>query len=189
MPFESGGSIKWLLKKFNRFTPHLAAIFMKQILEGLAQLHSQGLTHQNLKTSNVLVDEEANSKLSDINVLAHYPLSLYSAPECFEGGEYTIYADVWSAGCIFFEMLTQHNPWVQHCGERVTLDAIRAHLRSGRLFSLHNIQLPDVAQVLRIIFKLNPHERLTPDQLLDLEFFKQKSTVLCAMCTTTTITT
>jgi hypothetical protein len=35
----------------------------------------------NLKTSNVLVDEEANAKLSDINILSNYELSIYSAPE------------------------------------------------------------------------------------------------------------
>ena len=37
--------------------------------------------NRNLKTSNVLVDEQANAKLSDINILSKYKLSYYSAPE------------------------------------------------------------------------------------------------------------
>jgi serine/threonine protein kinase len=44
--------------------------------------------------------------------------------KCFEGGEYTAYADVWSAGCIFIEMLTQHNPWQYQYGEKVTFEEI-----------------------------------------------------------------
>ncbi len=40
MPYESGGSIKWLIKKFNKFSPLLAIVFMRQILEGLNYLHS-----------------------------------------------------------------------------------------------------------------------------------------------------
>jgi serine/threonine protein kinase len=47
--------------------------------------------------------------------------------QCFENGEYTIFADVWSAGCIFMEMLTQKNPWYID-KEQVTLEYIREAL-------------------------------------------------------------
>lgn len=40
MPYESGGSISWLLQKFSSFSPQLATMFMKQILQGLEYLHS-----------------------------------------------------------------------------------------------------------------------------------------------------
>lgn len=65
------------------------------------------------------MDENANAKLSDVNIFRKYKKSKYSAPEVslifkselFEGAEYSSYADVWSAGCIFIEMLTELNPW------------------------------------------------------------------------------
>lgn len=83
---------------------------------------------RNLKTSNVLVDEDANAKLSDINILTRHSVSIYSAPELFEDGEYTEYSDVWSAGCIFMEMLTRHNPWYYENSD-ITLPEIRQRLQ------------------------------------------------------------
>jgi serine/threonine protein kinase len=81
MPFGSGGSIKWLLQKFNKFSGHLALLFMKQILEGLHFLHQNQLFHMNLKSTNVLVDEDALVKLSDINFQSQHKISFYSPPE------------------------------------------------------------------------------------------------------------
>lgn len=56
-------------------------MFMKQILEGLSYLHQRGWCHQNLKTSNILVDANSSAKLNDVNILNKYTLSMYSAPE------------------------------------------------------------------------------------------------------------
>lgn len=36
---------------------------------------------------------------------------MYSAPEMFYGVEAGIISDVWSAGCVIYEMLTKKNPW------------------------------------------------------------------------------
>jgi serine/threonine protein kinase len=48
--------------------------------------------------------------------------------KCFEGAEYSIYSDVWSAGCIFMEMLTQSNPWYIET-DNVTLEYIKESLK------------------------------------------------------------
>lgn len=45
MPYESGGSISWLLQKFSKFSPQLAAGFMKKILTGLQYLHQNNIFH------------------------------------------------------------------------------------------------------------------------------------------------
>ncbi|CAD8194799.1 unnamed protein product [Paramecium octaurelia] len=176
MPYESGGSISWLLQKFSSFSPQLAIMFMKQILQGLEYLHSQGILHRNLKTSNVLVDGEANAKLSDIYILNKYKLSMYSAPECFNGQEYSQYSDVWSAGCIFVEMLTKMPPW-HHLSSDITLDQIRNSINKGQLFQFKRItKSEDILQILNKIFKLNPKERSTPNQLLALPTFRNLET-------------
>ncbi|CAK57946.1 unnamed protein product (macronuclear) [Paramecium tetraurelia] len=176
MPYESGGSISWLLQKFSSFSPQLAIMFMKQILQGLEYLHSQGILHRNLKTSNVLVDGEANAKLSDIYILNKYKLSMYSAPECFNGQEYSQYSDVWSAGCIFVEMLTKMPPW-HHLSSDITLDQIRNSINKGQLFQFKRItKQEDILQIFNQIFKLNPKERSTPNQLLTLSIFRNLET-------------
>ncbi|CAD8190846.1 unnamed protein product [Paramecium pentaurelia] len=176
MPYESGGSISWLLQKFSSFSPQLAIMFMKQILQGLEYLHSQGILHRNLKTSNVLVDGEANAKLSDIYILNNYKLSMYSAPECFNGQEYSQFSDVWSAGCIFVEMLTKMPPW-HHLSSDITLEQIRNSINKGQLFQFKRItKSEDILQIFNQIFKLNPKDRSTPNQLLTHSAFRNLET-------------
>ncbi|CAD8082418.1 unnamed protein product [Paramecium primaurelia] len=179
MPYESGGSISWLLQKFNSFSSQLALMFMKQILQGLEGLHNSGILHKyylnqirNLKTSNVLVDGEANAKLSDIYILKDYKLSFYSAPECFKGQEYSEQSDVWSAGCIFIEMLTRASPW-HHLSINITLEQIKICMNQGQLFPYQQItKNEEILEIFNSIFKINPKERSTPSELLNHSLFR-----------------
>ncbi|CAD8112524.1 unnamed protein product [Paramecium sonneborni] len=176
MPYESGGSISWLLYKFNSFSTQLAIMFMKQILQGLESLHNSGILHRNLKTSNVLVDGDANAKLSDIYVLKDFKLSFYSAPECFTNYNYCEQSDVWSAGCIFIEMLTRKSPW-NHLSQNITLHQIKMCFDKGELFPYSQITNNlDILQIFNDIFKINPRERLKPSELLDHSVFRNLET-------------
>ncbi|CAD8205265.1 unnamed protein product [Paramecium octaurelia] len=172
MPYESGGSISWLLQKFNSFSSQLALMFMKQILQGLECLHNSGILHKNLKTSNVLVDGEANAKLSDIYILKDYKLSVYSAPECFKGQEYCEQSDLWSAGCIFIEMLTRVQPW-HYLSVNINLEQIRMCIDQGQLFPYQEItKNEEILQIFNSIFKINPKERATSAELLNHSLFR-----------------
>ncbi|CAD8115653.1 unnamed protein product [Paramecium sonneborni] len=176
MSYESGGSISWLLQKFNSFSTQLAIMFMKQILQGLESLHNFGILHKNLKTSNVLVDGEANAKLSDIYVLKDYKLSIYSPPECFKNQNYCEQSDIWSAGCIFIEMLTRISPW-HHLSSNITLNQIKICFEKGQLFPYQYItKNQDILQIFNCIFKINPRERSKPTELLNHPIFKNLET-------------
>lgn len=56
MDYVPGGSIASLLKKFGPFPEPLIAVYMKQILDGLAYLHKNKVIHRDLKGANILVD-------------------------------------------------------------------------------------------------------------------------------------
>lgn len=38
---------------------------MKQILEGVAHIHSRGVVHRDLKPENILLDDNLNVKITD----------------------------------------------------------------------------------------------------------------------------
>lgn len=61
---------------------------------------------------------------------------MYSAPECFNSQEYSEYSDVWSAGCIFMEMLTKMHPWHLLSGA-ITLAEIKSNINSGSNILYH----------------------------------------------------
>ncbi|EFO23440.2 CMGC/MAPK protein kinase [Loa loa] len=100
--------------------------FLYQILRGLKYLHSVGIMHRDLKPSNLLVNSDcllkigdfgmarlAEQQLDDQNVLLnpnfmtqYVSTRWYRAPELlFSLIDYDTQVDIWSAGCIFAEML------------------------------------------------------------------------------------
>ncbi|XP_019056124.1 PREDICTED: serine/threonine-protein kinase At3g07070 [Nelumbo nucifera] len=90
--------------------------------KGLEYLHDKAnppVIYRDLKTSNILMDEELNPKLSDFGLANLGPNSDkgllpprvmgtygYSAPEYTRTGELTVKSDVYSFGVIFLELIT-----------------------------------------------------------------------------------
>lgn len=91
-----------------------------QILTGVAYMHEYGIAHLDLKPVNILIFGRMNetAKLCDMGLA--YPVSKqdrpttqvttcwYRAPEIILGrNDYTVAADMWSVGCILYEMMTK----------------------------------------------------------------------------------
>lgn len=98
-------------------------VIFKQILTGLNFLHSNGIVHGDLKTDNILMTkriEEINDYkqikigITDFNhsILAEDAKGQtagtqeYCSPEVLLKLKWGKPADIWSAGCIFYELLT-----------------------------------------------------------------------------------
>jgi len=63
--YVPGCSLKDIIARFGQLKETLLRMYLTQILNGLAYLHSKNLTHGNLKSSNILVDSGGKIKLSD----------------------------------------------------------------------------------------------------------------------------
>ena len=90
----------------------------RELMEGVAYLHSISIIHRDLKPSNLLIFKDMTLKLGDFGLAReadpNEQLSVrreictlwYRAPELIMGDtSYTSRIDVWSAGCIMLEML------------------------------------------------------------------------------------
>ncbi|XGW11907.1 hypothetical protein V3C99_012963 [Haemonchus contortus] len=95
--------------------------FLYQLLRGLKYLHSVGIVHRDLKPSNLLVNGDCLLRIADFGMarsteqtrpttdkfLTQYVATRwYRAPELlFSMIDYDTKVDMWSAGCIFAEMI------------------------------------------------------------------------------------
>eukprot|EP00703_Trepomonas_sp_PC1_P005878 JAP90728.1 Protein kinase domain-containing protein [Trepomonas sp. PC1] len=89
--------------------------WMIQMLLGTLYLHQNNIIHRDLKPGNILLDDDLNLYISDFGLSKSIDQSvaktlvgtqLYMAPEIFESAKYDLKADVYSLGCIWYEILS-----------------------------------------------------------------------------------
>ncbi|CAL1392982.1 unnamed protein product [Linum trigynum] len=91
---------------------------MLQLLEGVMYLHDNWIIHRDLKTSNLLLNNQGDLKICDFGMSRQYGSSpskpytslvvtlWYRAPELLLGAkQYSTAVDMWSVGCIMAELL------------------------------------------------------------------------------------
>ncbi|XP_042629368.1 MAPK/MAK/MRK overlapping kinase-like isoform X2 [Cyprinus carpio] len=90
--------------------------YMFQLCRSLDHMHSHGIFHRDVKPENILIKNDV-LKLADFgscrSIFSRPPHTeyistrWYRAPECLlTDGHYSQKMDVWSAGCVFFEILS-----------------------------------------------------------------------------------
>ncbi|VEL29008.1 unnamed protein product [Protopolystoma xenopodis] len=96
----------------------LAESFSKQLADAVLFCHQHKVFHRDLKPSNILINKEGFVKLADFGLArtfsipdrtyCHEVVTLwYRAPEIILGSNnYSDAIDIWSFGCILFEMVT-----------------------------------------------------------------------------------
>ncbi|KAL3625869.1 hypothetical protein CASFOL_030398 [Castilleja foliolosa] len=121
---------------------------------GLAYLHEEmefQLIFRDFKTSNILLDEDFNAKLSDFGLAkqgpaagsAHVSTSVvgtvgYAAPEYVHAGKLTAKSDVWSFGVVLYELITGRRVLERNLprGEQKLLEWVRPYVSDPKKFHL-----------------------------------------------------
>ncbi|CBI16123.3 unnamed protein product, partial [Vitis vinifera] len=121
---------------------------------GLAYLHEEmdfQLIFRDFKTSNVLLDEDFNAKLSDFGLarqgpsqgVSHVSTSVvgtvgYAAPEYVHTGRLTAKSDVWSFGVVLYELITGRRAVERNLprSEQKLLEWVRPYVSDSKKFHL-----------------------------------------------------
>jgi len=124
----TGGELLDRVTEKGNYTEKDAANLIKQILEGVAYLHANGIVHRDLKLENMIMMNERDDspvKIADFGLSKFFSpetvLSTmcgspqYVAPEVLgvgDGGkEYSPAVDMWSVGVILFILLSGYSPF------------------------------------------------------------------------------
>lgn len=109
--------------------PHRAGRVAAQVAAALETAHARGLVHRDVKPSNVIVTPEGHVYLTDFGLAKRAETAAgltradqmlgtvdYVAPEQIEGAEADARGDVYSLGCVLYEMLTGEPPFADQRG-------------------------------------------------------------------------
>jgi len=126
MPFISGKSLRDLLEEHGRLPVDDALRVTLQVAGALAHAHREGIVHRDIKPANILF-QSGHAVVADFGIsravhvaeggdITQTGLSLgtpaYMSPEQAMGdGPIDARTDVYSLGCVLYEMLTGHVPF------------------------------------------------------------------------------
>ncbi|KRX07956.1 Protein kinase-like domain [Pseudocohnilembus persalinus] len=143
-----------------------------QIVKGLKALHDLRIFHRDLKSANVFLGKDGTAKLGDMNVSKVAKKGLlytqtgtpyYASPEVWKDQPYDSKSDIWSLGCVLYEMTTLKPPFRAEDMEGLFKKVIRGYYpRIPPHYS------PDLNNVIRALLQVAPHLRPSADKILQL---------------------
>ncbi|GAV29951.1 hypothetical protein PMKS-003457 [Pichia membranifaciens] len=100
------------INSYTGFSLNLVRKFTKEILQGIAYLHSKNIIHCDLKPENIMISGDGIIKIIDFGSSCHTDHLTYSylqsrfyrAPEVLLGGRYDTKMDIWSIALISLEL-------------------------------------------------------------------------------------
>lgn len=93
-----------------------------QLANALQHMLKMRVMHRDLKPANIFIDGNGNMKLGDLGLgrdfssqtmeaFSRVGTPLYMSPEILQGNGYDFQCDVWSLGCIVYELCALRSPF------------------------------------------------------------------------------
>jgi len=122
MEYAPGTELKKLLDKNERITPAEAVRIMQGVLAGLQYSHERGVVHRDIKPGNIILSPDGTVKIADFGIARIESSSMtqagtvlgtpaYMSPEQFMGQTVDARTDIYSAGVMFYQLLTGERPF------------------------------------------------------------------------------
>lgn len=180
MEFVEGGNLRDFLKIRKKLEPPEAIRILEDAAAGLAHAYSKGISHRDMKLTNVLIASQGGAKLVDFG-LAKLSQQMhkndgqdvdrtvdYAGLEKATGVQTgDIRSDIYFLGCVAYELLTGESPLEKSKSQYERMRKER--FVKVQPLDAENLDIPQpVIHLVNKMMVLDPMERYqTPSQLLD----------------------
>ncbi|KAJ9546048.1 hypothetical protein OSB04_025755 [Centaurea solstitialis] len=164
--FMAGGSVyDFLHKQRGQFDVPAILKIAIHVSKGMNYLHENNIIHRDLKSANLLMDENGIVKVSDFGVArvqnkssvmtAETGTYRWMAPEVIEHRPYNHKADVFSFGIVLWELLTQKLPYTNLTPLQAAIGVVQKGLRPAIPKNAH----PEIVALLERCWHQDPSLR------------------------------
>ena len=161
MPYVKGETVRQRIVRTGRFAPDEAVRLVREIADALEYAHAEGVVHRDIKPDNIMLDErhaivmdfgiaraltdDRDLPLTGTGLLVGTPA--YMSPEQVSG-EMNIdgRSDIYSLGCVLFEMLAGKPPF-----SGPSAHAVMARRFASPTPSLDSIEQPTSPELQRVV--------------------------------------
>jgi hypothetical protein len=194
MEYCDGGSLGALAKGAELTEPEIAFI-IRQVVEGLAFLHSRKRVHRDIKADNILLNFNGEVKIADLGLVEDLESLIDSAdgeidnkndkakrggmagscywmaPEIIKKHRYGSKVDIWALGCLIYELIEQAPPYYSE-GALMAMFVTATHgappLKNYSAWSEHLIDF------ISLCLQVNPKNRPSARMLLEHPFLQKQ---------------
>ena len=123
MEYVQGKTLAQVLREGGRILPERAAEIAQAVAEALAFAHAAGIIHRDVKPGNIMLTPSGDVKVMDFGIARATTsetltatatvlgTATYFSPEQAQGEPVDARSDIYSLGCVLYEMLTGHPPF------------------------------------------------------------------------------
>ncbi|EXJ72265.1 NEK protein kinase [Cladophialophora psammophila CBS 110553] len=133
------------------------------------------ILHRDLKPENIFLGEDQSVKLGDFGLSkimqshdfasTYVGTPFYMSPEICAAEKYTLYSDIWSLGCIMYELCTKEPPFNANSHLQLV-----QRIRKGDFKPIPAIYSKDLSNVIANCLKTNPMHRPDTSSLLTVPY-------------------
>jgi NIMA (never in mitosis gene a)-related kinase len=191
LEYCDGGDLNKIIKTNrgnSKLIPESKIIFIFQkILDGLEYIHSKKIIHRDMKSLNIFLMKNGNVKIGDLGIAKVLLYSnctntvigtpLYLAPEISKEKPYNEKSDIWSIGCILYELLTYSMPfdapnYVGLCKK------IQKGIYTPLNDNIKKFYSKELISVLDLILQVDPEKRPSVKDIKKYPIFKKEENIL-----------
>jgi hypothetical protein len=151
-----------------------------QVALAIKYIHDRKILHRDLKAENVFLMADGAVKLGDFGIakvlertfqLCHTQIGTpyYLSPEICNGKPYNSKTDIWSLGCLLYELCTLKHPF-----DAASMNRLLTVILRGKYHPVSVTYSRELRNLIGRMLMKDPAKRPTINQILGLPFIKQK---------------
>ena len=183
MEYADDGDLHTKIEKMKKagglFKETIIWSYAIQMIEGLKALHDKKIMHRDLKSANIfLVKDKHQCKLGDMNVSkvikekvlrTQTGTPYYASPEVWNDDPYSYKSDLWSIGCVIYELCALRPPF-----QGKDLDELYENVCKGEPERINKIYSDDLWTMILMLLKVDVDKRVDCAQFLNSQLIKNK---------------